>query len=330
MRTSAIAGFHHVTALCGDPQRNLDFYSGVLGLRLVKRTVNFDDPSTYHLYYGDGRGTPGTILTFFAWPGARHGHFGVGQVAVTALRVPTGSLSCWADRLRAHAVVGVEPVERQGAKALAFADPDGMRLELAAAGPEASFVVGWQHWPESPVPAEHAIRGLHGVMVALKASEATVQLLTEVLGFRPVGDVGERRRRYATNRGDNSSGVAPQFIDLVEVPDGQPGSVAVGTVHHIAWRVEDDAEQAAWREKLIGLRFGVSPVMDRTYFHSIYFREPGGVLFEIATDRPGFIADGEGWEALGRRLQVPTWLEGKRELLEQALPPLRLPGTVRR
>ena len=327
--TPSIAGLHHVTALCGDPQRNLDFYSGVLGLRLVKRTVNFDDPSTYHLYYGDGAGTPGTILTFFAWPGARRGSIGVGQVMVTALRIPQGSASYWLDRLRAHGVVGVAPGERQGEQTIAFADPDGMRLELVAAGLEVDSVAGWLAWRESPVPDEHAIRGLHGVTATLQTTDATIRLLTETLGFRQVGSIGPRRTRFSSVPGESRPGVAPQFIDLIASPDGQPGRVAVGTVHHVAWRVEVAAAQTAWREKLIASGFGVSPVMDRTYFHAIYFREPGGVLFEIATNPPGFTSDGEGPETLGSRLQVPSWLDPQRERLEAALPPLHQPITTR-
>ena len=321
--TKPIVGFHHVTALCGDPQRNLDFYSGLLGLRLVKRTVNFDDPSTYHLYYGDGAGTPGTILTFFAWPGARRGSLGVGQVTVTALRIAAASIPYWRERLREHGVVGVELIERGSEQAIAFADPDGMRLELVAAGPAAATVPGWQMWSASPIPEEHAIRGLHGVTATLAATGATTPLLTEILGLEPAGSVAKRRVRFASVP---AGSFAPQFIDLIELPDGHPGRVAVGTVHHIAWRVEDDAEQTAWREKLVGLGIGVSPVMDRTYFHAIYFREPGGVLFEIATNPPGFTADGEDLPTLGSRLQVPLCLEEHRERLEQALPPLRQPA----
>ncbi len=314
--------------MCSDPQRNLDFYSGVLGLRLVKRTVNFDDPGTYHLYYGDGAGTPGTILTFFAWPGARRGNLGVGQVTVTAFRIPSTSISYWSERLRGNGVVGVELIERQGAEVIAFADPDGMRLELVAAGPEVDLVSDWQAWPASPVPEIHAIRGLHGVTATLAATGATTRLLTEILGLKSVGAVAARRTRFTSVPDDRGSSVAPQSIDLIEFPDGHQGQVAVGTVHHIAWRVEDNAAQAAWREKLVGLGFGVSPVMDRTYFHAIYFREPGGVLFEIATNPPGFASDGETLQTLGRRLQLPPWLEGQRERLEQALPPLRQPATV--
>ena len=323
--TKPIAGLHHVTAMCGDPQRNLDFYSGVLGLRLVKRTVNFDDPGTYHLYYGDGAGTPGTIMTFFAWPGARRGSLGVGQVTVTALRIPAASTSYWRERLREHGVAGVELIERQGEQVIAFADPDGMHLELVAAEPGTDTIANWQAWSAGPIPEEHAIHGLHGVTATLAATGATMRLLTEILGLEPVGTVAKRRVRFASVP---AGSFAPQSIDLIELPDGHPGRVAVGTVHHIAWRVENDAEQAAWREKLVGLGIGASPVIDRTYFHAIYFREPGGVLFEIATNPPGFTADGEDLQTLGNQLQVPPWLEGQRERLEQTLPPLRQPATA--
>ena len=326
--TLSLAGLHHVTAICGDPQRNLDFYSGVLGLRLVKRTINFDDPSTYHLYYGDYAGTPGTILTFFAWPGARRGNAGTGQVEVTSLSIPAESVGYWSGWLQARGVVGVEVSERLGSKIIAFADPDGMRLELVADGAPAAPGDGWQPWEKGPVPAEHAIRGLHGVAASLRATEATTRLLTETLALRSLGPVAARRTRFASVPGEGPPNLASQYIDLIDDVAGAPGSVAVGSVHHVAWRVADDAAQQAWREKLAAAGFGVSPVMDRTYFHSIYFREPGGVLFEIATNPPGFAADGETLEALGSRLQVPPWLEPQRELLERTLPPLREPAST--
>ena len=224
--------------------------------------------------------------------------------------------------------MGVELIERQGEQVIAFADPDGMRLELVAAGPEVDLVSDWQAWPASPVPEVHAIRGLHGVTATLAATGATTRLLTEILGLKSVGAVAARRTRFTSVPNHSGSSVAPQSIDLIELSDGHPGQAAVGTVHHIAWRVEDDAAQAAWREKLVGLGIGVSPVMDRTYFHAIYFREPGGVLFEIATNPPGFASDGENLQTLGSRLQLPPWLEGQRKRLEHALPPLRQPAAV--
>ncbi len=319
-----ITGLHHVTAMCGDPQRNVDFYAGVLGLRLVKRTVNFDDPSTYHLYYGDALGAPGTLLTFFAWPGAQRGRRGTGQVAVTALRIPASSVSFWLDRLHTHQVVGVDVGKRDAATVISLADPDGMRLELVGT-PEADDAKKDEAvWRGGPVTLEHAIRALHGVTAELAATPKTVALLTEVMGLKPADAEVGRKQRFRTV---SSGGEKPnQFIELVAAPDDRPGQVSVGFVHHIAWRAQDAATQAAWREKLLSLGHAVSPVIDRTYFHAIYFREPGGVLFEIATDPPGFTADGETLETLGSHLQLPPQYEGRRAALEAGLPPIHLPS----
>lgn len=309
--------------MCGDPQRNVEFYAGVLGLRLVKRTVNFDDPSSYHLYYGDAAGSPGTLLTFFAWPGARRGRRGVGQVAVTALRIPVASVSFWLDRLHTHRVIGVDVGRRDGTTVIALADPDGMRLELVGV-PESDDArkEGAYTWIGSPVAPEHAIRALHGVTTELAATAKTVTLLTEVMGLRAVPSAADGRQRFGT---DGSGGAPSQFIELLAQPHERPGQVAVGFVHHIAWRAEDDATQLAWRELLISRGYAVSPIIDRTYFHAIYFREPGGVLFEIATDPPGFTADGESLDALGSGLQLPPQFEGQRSILEKTLPPIHLP-----
>ena len=319
-----IAGLHHVTAMCGDPQRNVDFYSGVLGLRLVKRTVNFDDPNSYHLYYGDAAGTPGTLLTFFAWPGARHGRRGTGQIAATALRIPAASVSFWLERLHTRQVAGVEASKRDGVTVISLADPDGMRLELVGVSEaEDAGQANLATWPGSVVSPEHAIRALHGVTAELEATPGTTVLLTEVMGLRPADSTAERRQRFSTV---GTGGAPPQFIELTALPHERPGQIAVGFVHHIAWRVPDEDTQAAWRELLLSKGYAVSPVIDRTYFHAIYFREPGGVLFEIATDPPGFTADGESLEALGSGLQLPPQFEKHRSALEAALPPIHLPS----
>ncbi len=319
-----ITGFHHVTAMCGDAQRNVDFYAGILGLRLVKRTVNFDDPSSYHLYYGDAAGSPGTLLTFFAWPGARRGRRGVGQIAATALRIPASSVSFWLDRLHASQVVGVDAGKRDDLTVISFADPDGMRLELVAVPePNDARKEEASTWPGNPVAPEHSVRALHGVTAELAVTANTATLLTEVMGLYPVGSETDKRQRFHT---DNHTDAPSQFIDLVALPHEHPGQVAVGFVHHIAWRVKDAETQAAWREQLLSKGYAVSPVIDRTYFHAIYFREPGGVLFEIATDPPGFTADGESPEALGSRLQLPPQYEPQRSALEAALPPIHLPS----
>ncbi len=319
-----ITGLHHVTAMCGDPQRNIDFYAGVLGLRLVKRTVNFDDPSTYHLYYGDALGSPGTLLTFFAWPGARRGRRGTGQVAVTALRIPASSVSFWLDHLHTNQVVGVDVGKRDGATVISLADPDGMRLELVAIREPDDAKREEAVWQNSSVASEHAIFALHGVTAELAATPRTAALLTEVMGLQPVEPEAGRRQRFQTV--DSGSSAPSQYIELTAAPDDRPGQVSVGFVHHIAWRAQDAATQAAWREKLLSLGHTVSPVIDRTYFHAIYFREPGGVLFEIATDPPGFTADGESLEALGSHLQLPPQYEGQRAALEAGLPPIHLPS----
>ena len=308
-----LLGIHHVTAIAGDPQRNVDFYAGVLGLRLVKRTINFDDPGTYHLYYGDAHGNPGTILTFFPWPGAQRGRKGTGQATVTAFAIPPASLDFWAARLRDHGVHVEGPSPRFDEQVLIFADHDGLALELVAR--EEAQGPGWE---SAVVPPEHTVRGVHSVTLSLEGYERTATLLTGGLGFRAAGEQGNRFR-YATGDG------AGTRVDLLCQPEAPRGHVAVGNVHHVAWRVRDDASQARWRQHIDGLGLNVSPVMDRQYFHSIYFREPGGVLFEIATDPPGFAVD-EPAETLGSRLMLPPWVEPQRGLLERMLPPLRVPG----
>ncbi len=312
-----ILGIHHITALASDPQHNLDFYTGALGLRLVKRTVNFDDPTTYHFYYGNESGAPGTILTFFPWPESPRGRIGTGQVTATAFSIPESSLDYWGERLErgGAAVDGLET--RFGERVLTFSDPDGLKLELVAhAGAS-----GWSSWSEGPVPAEHAIRGFHSATLAEEGYERTAMLLMESFGLRLVGETGNRFR-YEVG-GDSPGGV----IDLVCAPDTAVGRMGAGTVHHIAWRVSDEAQQLEWRSEIANLGLNVTPVLDRQYFRSIYFREPGGVLFEIATDPPGFTAD-EALASLGGELKLPPWLESTRRTIEKHLPPVRLPETV--
>lgn len=304
--TRSLKGLHHVTAVAGDPQRNLDFYAGTLGLRLVKQTVNFDDPGTYHLYYGDDSGAPGSILTFFPWVGARRGTRGTGEVQTTALSVPPSSLDYWLERLREQKVAAERvregPFEDQ---AVRLVDPDGMGLELVEAA-------------EAPGP--HAIGGLHGVTAVVRDARRTAELLTGQLGYRLEAEEKERFRFVA-----GEEGAAGRRIDLLVLTREMPGRPGAGSVHHIAFRVADESAQLAWRERLLELGYQVSPVMDRDYFRSIYFREAGGILFEIATDGPGFAVD-ESLERLGQSLKLPRWIEPQRERIMAALPPLHLPA----
>lgn len=308
-----ILGLHHVTAIASDPQRNLDFYTEVLGLRLVKRTVNFDDPGTYHFYFGDESGTPGTILTFFPWPGVARGSRGAGQVEVTSFSVPEPSLKYWEQRLLAAGT----PVERSGKRfseeVLTFADPDGLRLELVA---HSESVATDRPWTKGAVPAEQAIRGFYSVTLCEKKVEVTAGVL-EAMGFRKIAEEGNRFR-FGTGKGG-----AGARADVLSVPEATHGHIAAGSVHHVAWRVTDDASQKSWRNRLIDKHLNVTPVMDRCYFRSIYFLEPGGVLFELATDPPGFATD-EPMDALGEALKLPPWLEPRRKHIEQVLPPIQL------
>lgn len=307
-----ISGIHHVTAIASDPQRNMDFYTGVLGLRLIKLTVNFDAPDTYHLYYGDDLGNPGTILTFFPWPGAPRGRIGAGQATATAFSIPAGAVGYWAKRLKDYAVSGQLPIERFGDQVLTVSDPDGLRLELIA------HQDNRQGWPHGPVPAEHAIRGFHGVTLSIAGYERTAELLTDVLGFKLIAEDGNR---YRYSIGTKEPGT---FIDILNVPGAPRGNGAAGTVHHIAMRTSSYEEHGEWRKTIALHGHNVTPIIDRQYFHSIYFREPGGVLFEIATDTPGFPND-EAPEQLGTALKLPPQYEPQRSAIEAALPPLRLP-----
>lgn len=312
-----ILGLHHVTAICGDAQINFDFYSGVLGLRLVKRTVNFDDPGTYHLYYGDYSGRPGTLVTFFAWSGTPLGMPGTGQVVATAFAIPRSSGDFWKKHLAANNVIVTEIATRFDDEVLSFRDPDGMFIELIESAEDPGFVA----WSEGPIPTEYAIRSLHSVTAEEEGHELTAKLLTETLGFRLTK---QDCNRFRCESGAGGQGTV---IDLVCTPDLSRGRVARGSVHHIAWRTENDDTQLDWRTKIVELGYNVSPVMDRDYFHSIYFREPGGVLFEIATDPPGFTKD-EPLEELGVHLKVPSWLEPVRPQIERILPPLNTERTA--
>jgi len=305
-----MSGIHHVTAISGAPERNLDFYTRVLGLRLVKKTVNFDDPGTYHLYYGDGQGAPGTILTFFPWAHAAAGRLGAGETQETAFRVPAASLGFWSHRFIEKGVTHGALEKRFGETVLTFSDADGMHLALAG-------VVGAENepgWSEGGIPAEHAIRGFHGVTLLLGKAAPTATVLTDVLGFRAAGEEGALTR-YVTG------GAPGGRVDLREVGAFPPGKLGRGSVHHVAFRAADDAAQAAMAGKAVALGLHVTEQKNRNYFRSVYFREPGGVLFEIATDDPGFAVD-EPAESLGSALKLPRFLEPRRAELEAKLPPL--------
>jgi len=302
-----VSGIHHVTSMAGDPARAVRFYREVLGLRLVKRTVNFDDPGTYHLYFGDSVGSPGTALTLFPYPDGRPGRAGAGQVTGTAFRVPEGSLDYWADRLDEHGVAREQPVEAFGHRMLGFEDADGLWYELVAAG-EAGDVDPW----DGAVPAEHAIRGFFGVVLSLAEPGPTVEVLDR-LGYERTGEDGDRTR-YRVPGGEPGA-----VVDLRTTDVG--GRMGVGCVHHVAFRTPDDDAQADWQATLREHGHHVTEVKDRQYFRSIYFREPGGVLFEIATDGPGFTRD-ETRESLGETLKLPPWLEEDGAAIEDALPAL--------
>jgi catechol 2,3-dioxygenase-like lactoylglutathione lyase family enzyme len=307
-----VTGIHHVTCVCNDPQQNVNFYSGILGLRLVKKTVNFDVPDTYHLYYGDAAGNPGTILTFFSWPDAPQGMLGSGQVSTTAFAIPQSSLGYWRERLAEHGVVYEEQAKRFGEPVLAFKDHDGLPLELIGSEPDG------EGSGSGTVPAAHTIRGFHSVTLLEAQPEQTYVVLEKLLGFDKTHQEGQRTRSSVAVGGFAAT------VDVQTAPGTGQGMVGIGSVHHVAWRTPSDEEQLAWREFLTTSGLPTTNVRDRQYFHSIYFNEPGGVLFEIATDPPGFAIDEDPTE-LGTHLKLPPWLEQNRPQLEEALPPLRIP-----
>ncbi|KQO71267.1 diguanylate cyclase [Methylobacterium sp. Leaf87] len=303
-------GLHHVTAFSGSALRNLDFYTEVLGLRLVKKTVNFDDPGTYHLYYGDETGRPGTILTFFPIADAAPGRVGIGETSETAFRVPRASIGWWLQRLLEAGIVHDAPVAVMGEPTLRLRDPDGTMLALVGVA-EAGEASAWT----GTVPAEHAIRGLHGVTLLLGEAGPTAAILTDVLGFTEDAREGSSTR-YASGAAEGG------FVTLRAVGEFLRGRQGAGSVHHIAFRAADDAAQAAMVEALTTRHgLGVTEQRDRAYFRSVYFREPGGILFEIATDVPGFSVD-EPIADLGTGLKLPAGLEPHRARIQAALPPL--------
>lgn len=305
-------GIHHVTAMAGPARRNLEFYTGVLGLRLVKKTVNFDDPTTYHLYYGDETGQPGTVLTFFPWANIARGRQGIGETQETAFRIPARSIGYWTHRLIEKGVAHEPSIRRFNETILPFQDVDGTRLALVGV-PRSENEPGWT---ADDIAAEHAIRGFHGVTLLLASAAPTGAILSDVLGFAEIGREGALTR-YAA-----AGATIGAFVDLHEAGGFLPARFGGGSVHHVAFRAADDADQAEMVRKLIenhGLH--TTEQKDRNYFRSVYFREPGHVLFEIATDVPGFAVD-EPVATLGAALKLPPFLEGERARLEGVLPDL--------
>ena len=319
-----LGGLHHVTAVTTEAQQNVAFYTEALGMRLVKKTVNQDDVSAYHLFYGDEIGRAGTEVTFFDWPQLRiaPNHAGAGEISTTELRVSgREAVEWWASRLSELGVEhgGVE--ERDGRALVAFTDPEGQRLRLVDDGPinGNAGMEGGVPWEKSPVPSENGIRGLNGVELTVRDLEPTAWVLTEVLGFRKTGEAAhEGGRAILYEVGPGGPGTEVRVVESLDAPWAHLGR---GGVHHVAFRTPDDEEHAAWRQKIRAAGLGVTPVIDRYYFRSIYFREPGGVLFEIATDGPGFATD-EDAARLGERLSLPPFLEPRREEIEAGLVPV--------
>ena len=306
-----VNGLHHITAIAGPAQENLDFYAGVLGMRLVKKSVNQDDPGTYHLFYADAEGHPGTDLTFFPWPQLAPPRMGHGLAVEVSLEVPSDSLGFWGSRLEKYGAQLGSIETRFGDKVLSLVDPHGLRLALVESASTARRP--FTPWDGSPVPVEHQVRGLYGAQLWERNLAVTEAFLTAVLGFQRLGsENGWTRYGFADAAG---------IVDLREVPGAQRGSWGVGSVHHLAWRVEDDDEQLKVREQIESAGGQPTPVIDRFWFKSVYFREPGGVLFELATDGPGFAID-EDRSHLGETLILPPWLEPSRQEIESILPTL--------
>ncbi|WP_353186334.1 ring-cleaving dioxygenase [Parapedobacter lycopersici] len=307
-----ILGLHHVTAIAGDARRNHDFYTRILGQRLVKKTVNFDDPETYHFYFGDEVGTPGTILTFFPWGNRVHmGRRGTKQVTEVGLSVPEGSLDFWKRRMEEHNVIHNNVAEKFGEQYLTILDPDGLKLELTV--PRVADTR--TPWETEEVTAAHALRGFHHITITTQKMDATARILTDVFGYR-LAQQEVNRYRLVTDAVQQAA-----IVDLVEAPGEAVGQVAGGSVHHVAFRVPDEAVLMHFREKIAALGLQITPKIDRNYFYSLYFREPGGVLFELATDNPGFATD-ETVAQLGSGLKLPPQYEANRSHIEAVLPQL--------
>ena len=312
-----IQGLHHVTAVTRNAQQNVDFYRNILGQRLVKKTVNFDAPEAYHLYFADKIGTPGSVLTFFAWPNVTRGVRGNGETAAVAYNIPAGSLGFWLEHLQQHGIATLPVEQRFGEEVLALEDTDGMQVELVVSG----TLEGIRYWEGGPIPQEYALGGFHSVTLWLDEIEPTADLLINQMGYIFTERAGNRHRFTG---GPES---LARYIDILHrpvQPEDKPDEAVfgAGSIHHIAFRVPSDEEQLEYQASLRAAGYSVTPVRDRNYFHSIYFREPGGVLFEIATDTPGFAID-EPVETLGESLKLPEWFEPNRELIEKSLTPIK-------
>jgi glyoxalase family protein len=326
-----VLGIHHVTAITSDPQRNIDFYTSNLGLRFVKLTVNQDDPTSYHLYYGDELGRPGTILTFFHWPNIPKGHRGTGEVSAVSFLIPENSINYWIDRFKDKKIEFRGPYKRfENEQVITFHDPDGLELELVAHNSAENRTANI--WKEGPIPIEHAIRGFYSVTLSEEGYERTASVLTDELGFVPTRQDGSRFRyeipttslpsNWEKEEEGNVRGA--NIVDVLCLPHTWQAAIGIGSVHHIAWRTPTDKQQMVLRKNIVKAGLNATPIIDRLYFHSVYFHEPGGVLFEIATNPPGFTID-EKIEELGTHLTLPKWLEPTRKDLERVLPPVRLP-----
>lgn len=306
-----ILGIHHITAIAGNAKKNYDFYTRILGLRLVKKTVNFDDPNTYHFYYGDEKGTPGSILTFFPWEGINAGRRGTRQVTEIGYSVPAGSLEFWQNRFEKYNVIYNKPATKFGEKYLTFLDPDGLKFELTETKTPDTRV----QWETDDIKKENALHGFHHVTITTNKMDGTAAILTEVFGYRLL-ESAVNRHRFITDTVAHAA-----IVDLVEAPGEAIGHVAGGSVHHVAFRVKDEATLMYFRDKIVAAGLHITEKIDRNYFYSLYFREPGGVLFEIATDNPGFTVD-EPLEELGSHLKLPAQYESNRTVIEGILPQL--------
>jgi glyoxalase family protein len=306
-----IKGIHHITAIAGNAKRNVNFYTNTLGLHLVKKTVNFDDPNTYHLYYGDAKGAPGTILTFFPWEGITAGRRGARQATEIGYSIPQGSLDFWLKRMEDHNIIHNKVADKFGEQYLTVLDPDGLKLELTVAKNADSR----QPWETNEIKAENAIKGFHNITITTNKMEPTAKILTEVFGYKLL-EQHVNRYRFITDTVDNAN-----IVDLVEVAGEIAGHVAGGSVHHVAFRVSDEKTLMEYRDKIEALGLHITDKIDRNYFYSLYFREPGGVLFEIATDNPGFDVD-EPADQLGQNLMLPAQYESRRAQIEKTLPQL--------